>query len=263
MMVFPTDYLWMYMTPAEFGYLPFSTYCIKTWMNIYLLNANIHFQANASEVVTVTQNNQLWINTSVGMEKRCPVIIGKYESDSKQAMLPTGFQAWDDETKFQDYWQTILYGNHKYEYPAAGYELPAYWGEPVENKCYAAICLNLHPILKPSERSTHPGIQDIFTHYQTSTAVSNYNTKMISWSQDWFSPVTEQRGVSGRNYMSHATNQIPMGKQLTHDGTCKLSATVITTTKNTLHSSYKVDDTKYTYKDSLFKPDFVGKFPGG
>jgi hypothetical protein len=252
----------MYMTPAKYNYLPNNTYAIKTWMNLYLLNANIHFQANASEVATVTQNNQLWVNSAIGLE-RCPVLIAKCESDSKQAMLPTGVDIQSDETKWKDYWQTTLYGDGKYTFPTPGYELPAYWGEPTENKCYAVMCLNPNPSVKPTESANPGGVQDVFSHYQTSTAVNNYNTKMLSWDQNWFTPVTKQRAVGGRNYMSNAINQIPFGKQVSHDGQIKVAGTNVAPVTSSLHTSYKVDTTDYNYDDCLYKPNFAGKFPGG
>jgi hypothetical protein len=173
MCAIPIDYAFMYMSPAEYEMLPVESYVTTVHQNLTLLNCRTSFQANASDVATATQGNQLYCDFAKGIEHNHPVIVVKNAGTAGQPAKVssiTPLVQGDLATM-----RNKLYGTSTMEdtYP------PGICGTWQEWDWYAAF------ILSPYNFSWKMGYWPVDNAYDSFVAVTNYNTHIASNSYDF------------------------------------------------------------------------------
>jgi hypothetical protein len=174
MAAIPIDYPIMYMNQAEYDLLPIESYVTNVHQNLTLLNCRTSFQANASDVATATQGNQLYMDFAKGIEAKHPVIIVKNVGTPGQPAKVSAISPLVQSDITRNL-RNKLYGKYDYTdtYP------PGICGTWQEWEWYAAF------ILTPYNFQWQHGYWAVDNAYDSFVAVTNYNTHIASNSYDF------------------------------------------------------------------------------
>lgn len=256
----PVEFPWLYAMPSEWAQLPEESYVTHASISLFYDFGRTSFETNASDAITATANNQLWLNMDIDCLKHPGIAVQNY-GDASQPVLTTDIQSVtaDDYKLFTE----KLYGTA--DITTADANPPAIAGTWTEWPFFYAYALSSYNTTNGAS-STTCGWPYVKGWYQRMIAKNNENTHMYSYDIHFGNNlVTNQRlhnkwappGVPGSHRMFFNKDSY-MHNGLIQVGNTGLTAQISPSTPQT---ATRVNPNK-DYFGSMWNPNKFGLKPG-